>query len=511
MAFEKNTEEYQRRRNKALGMGGLEKLAQRKSEGVLNARERLDHLMDKDSFLELGLFATSPRPETRERTPADGKVSGFGKIGGRPVAVVANDFTVMGASSTQVNGRKISHLKQLATRRGTPMIFLGESTGARMPDIMGATGIGAGDRPTQFLRMRETPWVSAVLGSAFGSTAWYAAMSDFVVMRKGSVMAVSSPRLASMATGEIIDGESLGGWRLHTERSGLVDLAVDTDAKALDAIKRFLSYLPSHHNERPPVAEVPAGCDEPIKHVFEVFPDSATKAYDVRRIIERIFDIGSVFELKARYGKPIVTALARLNGHTIGVLANNPLYKGGAIDIDGCIKATGFIVLCDSFNIPLVFLVDQPGFLIGIEGEMRGAPGRVINWMNALALITVPKVSIILRKSYGQSMVNMGGAGNSDTLACWFTGEVSFMDPRFGVKIVHGVKPEDDPERFQALLTEMSKDTSAYSMASNYSAHAVIDPRETREYLVRTLEFDQLRLSAGIGEHLMRTWPTSIL
>jgi len=511
VAFEKRQQEYEMRRARALAMGGTDKIAKRRSQGVLNARERLERLLDPNSFLELGLFATSLRPELRERTPADGKVTGFGRIAGREIAVAANDFTVLGASSTSVNGRKITHLKELATKRGMPLVFLGESTGARMPDIMGATGIGAGDRPTQFQRKRETPWVSAILGPAFGSSAWYSAMSDFVVMRKGAVMAVSSQRLASMATAEQVDGETLGGWHLHTEKSGLVDIAVDSDEQAIDAIKRFLSYLPSHHNEAPPLAPVPPGSDEPIRRVLDVFPEGSNQVYDVRKIVTMIFDIGSVLELKARYGKPVTTALARLNGRTVGVIANNPLFKGGAIDIDACIKVTGFLVLCDSFNIPIVMLVDQPGLLIGVEGEMRGAPGRVINWMNALSLITVPKVSVILRKSYGQSMVNMGGAGNSDTVACWYTGEVSFMNPSFAVNIVHGVKEEDDPERFHTLLAEMNRDTTAYAMASNYSAHAVIDPRETRDYLVRTFEIDQLRLSNGVGEHLMRTWPTSII
>ena len=185
MPFEKHIQDYERRRRHALSMGGAGKLAARKAEGILNARERIDLLVDPGTFLESGLFATSDRPEARDRTPADGKIAGYGRLDGREVAIVSNDFTVMGASSSTANMSKVGHVKGVATRCGMPMVFLGESTGARMPDVMGAAAIASGDRPTQYRRMRETPWVSAVLGHCYGSSSWYAALADFVVMRKG--------------------------------------------------------------------------------------------------------------------------------------------------------------------------------------------------------------------------------------------------------------------------------------------------------------------------------------
>ena len=200
---------------------------------------------------------------------------------------------------------------------------------------------------------------------------------------------------------------------------------------------------------------------------------------------------------------------ARIDGHVVGVIANNPLHKGGAIDVDACEKSTSFMVLCDSFNIPLVFMVDQPGFLIGIEGERRGAIGRVMNWMNAISLVTVPKFSIIVRKTYGQAVLNMGGGGNADVVLMWPSAEINFMDPRHAVTIVHGVKREEEPERFDELFAEMAKDTSAYEMASPYNGHLVIMPEQTRATLRELLESTGLRLTDGIGEHLMRTWPTS--
>lgn len=507
--FDDLIQEHEELRRKVLSMGGERKLQQRAQEGVLNARERIDRLVDSGTFHEMGLFATSIRPEMRERSAADGKVTGYGKINGREVAVVSNDFTVMGASSSSVNTRKVGYVKRVATRHGMPMIFLGESTGARMPDVMGASGVGSGDRPTQYLRTRETPWVSAVLGHCYGSSSWYAALGDFVVMRKGAITAVSSVKLTARAINEEVDPETLGGWKLHTEVTGMVDLAVDTDEQALDAIGRFLSYLPSHHNEPPPVCPVPEGSGDDIGRILDILPSARAQVYDVRKILNLIYDKDSIFELKPRFGKSIVTALARLGGRTVGIVANNPIHKGGAIDPQACRKAVSFMILCDSFNIPLVFMVDQPGFLIGVEGERQGAIGHVMNWMNAISLVTVPKISVVMRKTYGQAVLNMGGGGNADEVINWFTAEVNFMDPRSAVSIVHGVTEADDPVQYQQLLEQMTKGTSAYDAAAVFGAQSVIHPAQTRAHLIRSLEIHGMRLTGGVGEHLMRTWPTS--
>lgn len=500
--------EHAARTAAAQAMGGPAKLAGLRERGLLNARERIERLVDPGSFLEFGLFAQSIRPDTRDRSPADGKISGLGRVDGREVAIVSNDFTVMGASSAAVNGRKVGHVKELATRRGLPMVFFGESTGARMPDVMGARGIGAGDRPTQYRRIRESPWVSAVLGHCYGSSSWYAALSDYVVMRKGAVMAVSSVKLTSMAISEAMEPEDLGGWRMHAEVTGMVDAVVDTDEQAMDAVRRFLSYLPSHHAEPPPAGPRPAESPDG-RRIREVLRLERTKVYDMKRVIDCFVDPGSMLELKPRYAKNVVTALARIDGRVVGIVANNPMHKGGAIDVAACNKATSFMVLCDSFNVPLVFMVDQPGFLIGIEGERNGAIGRVMNWMNALSLVTVPKISLIVRKTYGQAVLNMGGGGNADVVLMWPSAEINFMDPRHAVTIVHGVKHEDDPVRYAELLAQMALDTSAYEMASAYNGHMVILPEETRDTLGRLLDGLSLRLTGGVGEHLMRTWPTS--
>jgi acetyl-CoA carboxylase carboxyltransferase component len=502
-------QELERRRQKALAMGGETKLTKRRDDGVLNARERLAELLDEGSFIESGLLATSHRPEMRERTPADGKIAGYGKVDGRQIAVVSNDFTVLGASSSVTNGKKIRHMRQAANSRGLPLVFIGESTGARMPDRMGAQGRAIlGQDPTEYQRTRQTPWISAQLGACYGSSTWYAHMSDFVVMRKGAAMAVASGRVTSMAINQPVDSEELGGWKLHAEKTGRVDIAVDTDEEALAIVKRFLSYMPSHNGEAPPVVPArPSGL--PCDDILSILPEQQEKVYDVRKIIATIADEGSVFELKGRFGKSITTALARLDGRSVGFLANNTLFKGGAIDVDACNKAISFLVLCDSFNIPIVFLVDQPGFMIGLEGELRGAAGKIINWMNALSLVTVPKISVIMRKSYGQAYLNMGGGRNSDEVLAWPMADLGFMAPEVGVNVLFGVTKENDPERFAELVKQISHDSSAWQLAELYETHAVIDPRETRDHLIGLLEVHRSGPTGGVGKHLLSNWPTS--
>lgn len=510
MSLEEMLEDLGRRRRKALGMGGEAKLARRRAEGYLNARERIDTLLDPGTFTESGLFATSSLPEMRERTPADGKVAGYGKIDGRSVALVSNDFTVLGASSAVVNTKKIRQVREVANRCGLPLILLGESTGSRMPDRMGAPGRAIiGQDPIEYQRLRQSPWISALLGPCYGSSTWYACMSDFVVMRKGALMAVASSRVTSMAINQPVDSEELGGWKLHAETTGLVDVVVDTDEEALSAIRRFLGYLPSHHNEAAPAALVPENAGEAMKNVLDLVPSDRSKVYDVRKVVAAIADPHSMFELKARFGKSISTSFIRLNGKTVGVVANNPMFKGGAIDVDACNKATSFLVLCDSFNIPLVFLVDQPGFLIGLEGERRGAPGKIINWMNARSLVTVPKITVIMRKSYGQAYLNMGGGKNSDEVICWPMADLGFMAPEVSVNVLHGLKREDDPARYDELLQDVARDTSAWSLAALYEAHMVIDPRETRDSLIALLDVHRSRLGTEVGKHLLSSWPTS--
>jgi acetyl-CoA carboxylase carboxyltransferase component len=497
-------DQLEQRRGDAMAMGGGAKLEQRRSAGRLDARARLAQLFDADSFTEVGLFAYSGSDPAK--APADGKIAGFGRVAGREAAAVSNDFTVMGASSTMVNGRKVGHMKRVAAQRGMPLVFLGESSGARIPETMGAAGMGAsGSDPTQYMRLRETPWAAAVLGPCFGSSSWYTCLSDFKVMRKGALLSVSSAQLVNQATGSTVSSEELGGWQLHAETTGLVDLVVDSDEEAIAAIRRFLSYLPSHSNEAPPRQAVPAGSGAGMARIADLLPASRTRVYDMKKLVRSVVDQDSFFELKPAFGKPGIAALARIDGRAVGIIASNPMHRGGALDVAACQKITQLIVLCDSFNLPLVNFVDVPGFAIGIEAETRAAPARIMNYMSALQLASVPKLTVIVRKLYGQAYLNMGGGRNSDEVAAWPSAEIGFMAPAAGVRVVHGLS-EGDPG-FEQRIAEIERETSPWIMAGQFSVQHVIAPHETRDFLIRMLEVHQMRASRGIGRHLMQSWP----
>lgn len=498
-----------KRREAARKMGGSKKLAKRKERGQLNAQERLEALIDPNSFIELGLLGASSIEDDMAETPRDGKIVGFARIGGRDAGVVVNDFTTKGASTSATNSRKMGYIRKVCTERGLPFVHVGESTGARLPDAMGSKGMGnlLGNDITQFRRMRDTPWVATALDTSFGSSAWLCCCADFAVMKKGSIMSVSSPRLVSMAIGEKVDLEELGGWRLHAEQTGLIDQFVETDQEAMALVRRFLSYMPSHNGELAPVAPVSEGSGDAQERILDVLPEKRTQVYNMKKIVDIIFDVGSFLEFKPRFGKPAIVGLARLAGLSVGIIANNPAVGGGALSADACRKCVDFTVLCDSFNIPLVRIMDTPGFVVGLDAERRGAPGLIMNFMNATCLTTVPQITIIARKAYGRAYVAMGGGAHNDSMVAWPMAEVSFMDPVFATSIVHNLSAGD--EGFAEALAHIQKDLEIWDMARIFSAHDVIKPQETRDFLIRMFDVHRRRRSDGIGQHLMRTWPTS--
>lgn len=510
MTFEAKYEEFRERTQAAAGMGGKDRLAKLRERNRLNARERIDYILDQDSFFESGMFATSARPEDRNNSPADGKVCGFGRIDNREVAIVSHDITVKGASSSTTNIRKVGHIRRTARANGLPVVLLNESSGARIPDTMGAIGVGnTGQDPEQYIRIRDTPYASAVLGPSFGTACWLTMMSDFAVMRRDAVLAISSPRVTSIAINQKIDPDELGGADMHMEVTGKIDYAVDSDEEALDYVRKFLSYLPSHNRETAPTAAFDTSSDDIAATVLDLIPEDRNKVYDVRKVVDRIADVGSVFSLKEKFGRAAFTALGRIKGQTVGFVASNPWFKAGALDVDACDKISSFLTLCDSFNIPIILLVDTPGFMVGVDGERKKAPGKVINFMSALQMCSVPKISVVLRKSYGQAYLNMGGTRNSDEMAAWFTADIGFMDPNVAVNVVYGVRAEDNLEEFLRLRDELSRETSAYDVASIYSAQHVIDPNQTRRFLIRALEVHQRKPSGGVGKHALAAWPTT--
>ena len=506
MTHKNNIKDLEKLSFKIEEMGGSEKLKVRKKAGYLNARERIDLFFDKGTFFEIGKFVTSSNIHDKDKTPADGKITGYGKVSNRRVAAISNDLTVKGASSSEMNTKKISFIKKSAEKLGLPIVFFGESSGARMPDIMGAKGMSqAGQDNTQYIRTRKVPWVSAILGPCYGSSAWYSVLSDFVVMRRGSVLAVSSPKVLSLATNETIDPEELGGWEMHSQITGIADRVVDTDHEAISLMQSFLSYLPSNNNEIPPQKKVTEDSLKKIDEILSVIPENPKRTYDMREVINLIADEDTAFPMKHDFAKSAVTELARLNGKTVGFIGSNPKFNGGAMDPNACDKITSFLVFCDSFNIPIIILVDTPGFLIGVEGEKQKAPGKIMNFMTALQLCSVPKISVILRKSYGQAYLNMGGGSNSDLVIAWPFAEVSFISPELGVWVVNNKKIQDNDPNYNNYLKKMTYDNSALELARSFGIQDIIDPRNTRQYLINALE----TLDKKIAKHNMSNWPTT--
>jgi acetyl-CoA carboxylase carboxyltransferase component len=501
---------FEKKKKHQLGMGGPEKLKARRAAGKLNVRERIEYFFDPGSFQELGLFTHSEWPGQEECTPTDGKIIGTGLVQGRSVLTVANDMTVLGASSSSTNMKKIDYVRAISCEKGLPLVFLGESTGSRMPDSMGALGMGhGGQNPTQYRRLREAPWLSVLLGPCFGSSSWYSAMSDICVMQKGAVMAVSSPKVTQLATGENTPPEELGGWRVHAEITGLIDAVGDTEEQCLDIAKRFLSYLPSNAGQLPPKVTVPEGSGKDMARILDLLPEQSSKTYDMKKIIRVIVDGGQFLELKPSYARPCITALARLDGDTIGLIANNPYYGAGALTADCCDKITNFLVLCDSYNIPIVMLVDTPGFMIGKEGEYKKVTGKIINWMNALSLVTVPILTVVIGKTYGQAYLNMGAGKYSSVFVAWPTAQISFMGLEPGINVVFNIKKTEDPVKYEELLGHMGKNTEPWDAAGIFGLTDIIHPAETRDFLIRILNLHHNRFSGGIGRHLLHNWPTS--
>jgi acetyl-CoA carboxylase carboxyltransferase component len=265
--------------------------------------------------------------------------------------------------------------------------------------------------------------------------------------------------------------------------------------------------MPSHNGEAPPVAPVPEGSGEGQERILDIMPEKRTQVYSMKKIVDVLVDRGTFFELKPRFGRPAIVGLARLNGHVVGVIANNPQVGGGALSAEACRKIVDFTVLCDSFNIPILRLMDTPGFVVGLDAERRGAPGHIMNFMNATCLTTVPQVTVICRKAYGRAYVAMGGGMHNDAMVAWPMAEISFMDPVFATNIVKNRSPGE--EGFEDALAEIQKDLEVWDMARIFSAHDVIKPQETRDFVIRMFEIQRRRRSAGVGQHLMRTWPTS--
>lgn len=505
------------REARAKAMGGADKLAKQQSKGRLNARQRIEKLLDPGTFDEQGLLAVSDLPEMAEKTPADGKIGGFGAIEKRTVYVSADDVTVLAGAGGRVGVGKQFKGMQYAARKGYPCIHLGDAGGARVPDIMGSAGMMSMVYPIKDAepRHRRVPLITAIMGECFGGAAWTASLSDIVIQVKGTAMCVGGPSILEIATGEKASTEELGGWELHAKTTGLVDLFAEDDADCLRLIRHALSYLPSNANELPPITPVRPESVEGrnkqgrIENILDLVPADPRVVYDMHRLIDAICDDGSVLELKPLYDGSLITALARIEGRVVGILANNPKVMAGAMGPGACEKAVSFICLCDSFHIPLVFLHDTPGFFVGKRAEEGGMPLRIMNWIEALHQSSVPRISLIVRKSYGMAHCNMsGGNMGSDILLAWPTADVSFMAPAVAVNVVYGRKlaeMKDGEAARETLMEEISRTNAPWDAAGKNYTDKVIDPRDTRIELARALS--RVSGEAGRSKRHLANWP----
>ncbi len=486
------------RRERIRRMGGEDAVAKQREAGKLTVRERLDLLFDPDTFTEIGVQAThagiAPDMKGRE-TPADGVVTGFGRVDGRLASVIAYDFTVMAGSMGRTAEVKCNRAREIAYTKRLPMVWLIDSAGARIQEAIGSRNFaGSG------LLFREesvysgvVPQVAAMMGPGAAGTAYIPALADFVPMVKGtSHMALGGPPLVKAVVGEDITAEELGGSKVHCEISGCADLEVADDRACIAAIKEYLSFFPSSNADPLPIVPCDDPADRRDEALLAIVPESPRRAYDVRTVVRAVLDHGRLFEIKPAWARNIVIGLGRLAGVPVGVVANQPMVLGGALDNDAADKAARFILLCDAFGIPLVFLQDVPGFMVGSKVERAGIIRHGAKMLYAVSEATVPKLTVVLRKAYGAGyFVMCGRAYEPDLIVAWPTAEISVMGPEGGTNIIFrkeiAAAANPDEERARRV-GDFRRLIDPYVAAGAALIDDVIDPRETRPVLIRALQ-----------------------
>lgn len=512
--FKQLTGELEIKKEAARLGGGKEKIAAQHNRGFLTARERIDKLADKGSFLELGMLNTSDVGGTEHKSYGDGLVAGIGKVNHRPAVITAGDKTVFAGTEGNVHIRKSKSIQEFAVKNGLPIFSLNEGGGLRMPDGMGSDGISDKLFPPEMLTVhRQIPTMTAILGDSFGGPTWHAVSSDFVTQLQGSCMAIAGPRMLELANGQKMSPEELGGVDIHHKYTGQIDEDGATEEECIEQLKTYFAYMPQNAGDRP---NMRATTDDPYRLVDDVFlilPKQSNRVYDMKKIIQVLVDDGVYFEYQRKFGKGLITTFAHLNGHTVGILANQPNQFAGAPGPQECQKATEFICLCDSYHIPLIFLHDTPGFRVSSEAEKAKMPTKIMVWNQALALTTVPKISVVIRKSIGAAYGNMCGPGmGGDLVVAWPTAEINFTGPEVGINVVFGrelARAENPSEERKKLLELWSFDSSPYKAAAKHLIDDVIQPNETRKFLCQSLEY-LLTSKREKSQRLLATWPTGI-
>ncbi len=489
-------------REKAL-KGGTRYLPKLREQHKLTARERLDLLLDKDSFVEDGLFANA----LAEELPADGVVTGLGTIEGRQVAVMANDPTVKAGSWGARTVEKIVRIQETAQRIRVPLFYLVDSAGARITDQI---DMFPGRRHAGRIFFNEVqlsgvvPQICLLFGPSAAGGAYIPAFCDVVVMVEGNAsMYLGSPRMVEVVVGEKVTLEELGGARMHCTESGCGDALVADDREAIEFAKAYFRYMPQHSAEKPAPCESKPARVGP-KPIAELVPDEPNRGYDMRKVIEAIIDEGSWLEIKKLFAKELLTGFARLDGQAVGVLANQPMQKGGVLFNDSADKAARFIWLCDAFEIPLLFLADVPGFMIGTDVEKRGIIRHGAKMISAVSEATVPKISVIVRKAYGAGLYAMAGpAFDSDAVIALPSAQIAVMGPEPAINAVFynrlaGLPEDQRAAKRKELEDEYRDDVDLYKLAANLIVDDVVEPNQLRETLITRFRAYATRTSARV-------------
>jgi len=493
-------------------MGGAQRVERQHGRGKLDARQRLALLFDPGSVQELGMLAAAdgrlPEEEDPARpTAADGVITAFGTVEGRPVAAAIYDFTVLGGTIGEVGERKVTRLRDLALKSRTPIVWLVDSGGARL-DVEADPQKLAGFADTGYLFREQSimsgvvPQVAAMMGPGAAGTAYIPALADYVPMVKdiGSI-AVGGPALVESTVGEKVTEQELGGSKLHNEVSGVADGEFPDDAACIAGVREYLGFFPSHCGEKPPRKVGTDPADRRDESLLTVVPDNPRQAFDMHKVIHAIVDDRKFFPLKPRFARNIITGLGRIDGWSIGIVANNSMYLGGVLDVPASDKAARFVALCDAFQIPLLFLQDVPGFMVGTRAEQTGLIRHGARMMQMVASATVPKFTVVVRKGFGAGYYVMNGrAYEPDLLVAWPNAEIGIMGAEGLVSI--GAKKlldqAESPEAAKAMKDDLSSGLRPHVRIDRAAALAmlddVIDPRDTRDALCRSLKRTVWRL-----------------
>ena len=481
-------------RDQAHKGGGQTRIDQQHGRGKLTARERLIAFMDEGTFQEIDSFVTHRTTDfglSDRQFLGDAVVTGYGQVDGRQVFAFAQDFTVFGGSLSEVVGLKICKVMDLAGKTGCPIVGLNDSGGARIQE--GASSLAAyGDifsRNTLYSGV--IPQISVILGPSAGGAVYSPAITDFIFMVKGiGQMYITGPDVVKAVTGEQVTHEELGGADPHSTKSGVAHFVSNSEADCLDDVRRLLGFLPSNNLSDPPQYDVDTIQSDP--ELRYIVPDEANRPYDIRTVINRIVDDSDFMEVQTDYAQNVVVGLARMNGSTVGIVGNQPAYLAGVLDIDASSKAARFVRFCDCFNIPLVTLVDVPGFMPGVDQEYGGIIRHGAKLIYAYAEATVPKITVILRKSYGGAYIVMSSKHlRSDINLAWPSAEIAVMGPHGAVNIIYRdeISKSDDPEATRRELVEDYQDrfTNPYTAANRGYLDDVIDPADTRIRVIDAL------------------------